>query len=200
MLERSLRLALRNYVTLFLFAAAATVTIHLVYLFLFRDVAGVTELHDAIEAFPPRRQVRGVGRSDLTAWRVGAVVVLALEIALVPLLAKGASRVLEQDEGGEMPTVMDALRATWRGGYPWFPSLRNAGPLFVTACLAIVIWFLVRTTGGLFVEPLGADVTWAALAVVEGAARAAGAPFVLVSVVLRKSRPKGPEGLTPTSY
>lgn len=200
MLERTLRLSLRNYVTLFLFVATFTVAIHLVYLYLFRDVVGVAELHDAIREFPPDRQVRGVGHRDLDAWRIGNAVVMVAEIALVPFLAKGAARVVEQDERGEVPTVRAALAATMKRGYRWFPSLREAGPLLVTAAVGLLTWWLVRRTGLLLVEPVGADGSWAPVALVEGAARAAGAPFVLVSVVLRKSAPKGDRGVPPSLY
>ncbi|HEV2757774.1 MAG TPA: hypothetical protein VG318_18595 [Actinomycetota bacterium] len=197
MLDRTLRLALRNYVTLFLFVACVTVTIHLVYLFFFRDVVGISELHEAIEEFPPQRQVRGVGHGDLDAWRVGNGVVTLIEIALIPFLAKGAARVVEQDEAGEVPTVGAALGATVKRGYKWFPSPREAGPLLVSSALGLAVWWLVRRTGLLLVEPVGADSRWAAVGGVEGAARAAAAPFVLVSVVLRKSRPKADQVFTP---
>lgn len=198
MLDRTLRLALRNYVTLFLFVATFAVAIHVVHLFLFRDVVGLAELHDAIRDFPPQRQVRGVGQRDLAAWRIGNVVVTLAEIALVPFLAKGAARVVEQDERGEVPTVGAALAATMKRGYRWFPSLAEAGPLLVTVAVALVTWWLVRRTGLLLVEPVGRDSAWAAVAVVEGTARAAAAPFVLVSVVLRKSAPKADRGVTPS--
>lgn len=200
MLERTLRLALRNYVTLFLFVACFTIAIHLVYLFLFRDVVGISELHAAIEEFPPQRQVRGVGHGDLDAWRIGNGVVTLIEIALVPFLAKGAARVVEQDENGEVPTVKAALAATMKRGYKWFPSLREAGPLLVSCAVGLAVWWLVHETASLLVESLDPDTRWAAVAVVEGSARAAAAPFVLVSVVLRKSRPKGEAGVTPTVY
>ncbi len=198
MLDRTLRLALRNYVTLFLFVATFAVAIHLVYFFLYRDVVGLAEIHDAIRDFPPQRQVRGVGHRDLDSWAIGNVVVTLVEIALVPFLAKGAARVIEQDERGEVPTVEAALAATMKPGYRWFPSLREAGPLLVTVAVGLVTWWLVRRTGLLLVEPVGPDSTWAPAALVEGAARAAGAPFVLVSVVLRKSSAKAPEVFTPT--
>ena len=200
MLERTLRLALRNYVTLFLFVATFAVAIHLAYLFLFRDVVAVAELHDAIREFPSKRQVRGVGHRELDAWRIGNAVVTLAEIALVPFLAKGAARVVEQDERGDVPTVRAALAATMKRGYRWFPSLREAGPLLVTVAVALTTWWLVRRTGLLLVEPVGPDGSWAAFALVEGVARAAGAPFVLVSVVLRKSAPKADQGVTPNLY
>ena len=196
-LDRTLRLALRNYVTLFLFVACFTLTIHLVYLFLFRDVVGVAELHDAIREFPPKRQLRGVGHRELDAWQVGNAVVTLIEIALIPFLAKGAARVVEQDENGEVPTVKAALAATAKRGYRWFPSPREAGPLLVSIAIALATWWFVRATGILLIDPVGADSAWAANALVEGAARAAAAPFVLVSVVLRKSRPKGDQVFTP---
>lgn len=200
MLERTLRLALRNYVTLFLFVACVAVTIHLIYLFLFRDVVAISELHAAIDKFPPQRQVRGVGHRDLDAWRVGNGVVTLIEVALVPFLAKGAARVVEQDEAGDVPTVKAALAATAKRGYKWFPSPREAGPLLVSVALGLVVWWLVHETGLLLVEPLAPDARWAAVALVEGAARAAAAPFILVSVVLRKSRPKGDQVFTPNPY
>ncbi len=200
MLERTLRLALRNYVTLFLFVSCFALTIHLVYLFLFRDVVGVSELHDAIDAFPPSRQVRGVGHRELDAWRAGGAVVTVVEIALVPFLARGAARVIEDDERGEVPTVTAALAATMKRGYRWFPSLREAGPLLVSSTIALLTWWFVRETGLLLVEPLGPGRAWAAVALVEGAARAAAAPLVLVSVVLRKSRPKAEKVFTPNLY
>jgi hypothetical protein len=199
-LDRTLRLALRNYVTLFLFVATFAVAIHAVYLFSFRDVVALVELHDAIREFPPQRQVRGVGHGDLDAWAVGNVIVTLVEIALIPFLAKGAARVIEQDEAGEVPTVEAALAATMKRGYRWFPSPKEAGPLLVAAGIALVTWWFVRRTGLLVVEPVGPDARWAAVAVVEGAARAAGAPFVLVSVVLRKSAPKGEKVFTPNLY
>jgi predicted secreted protein len=182
---------------LFLFVTSFTLAIHVVYSFLFRDVIGLAELHDAIREFPPSRQVRGVGHGDLDAWRIGNGVVTLIEIALVPFLAKGAARVVEQDERGEVPTVGAALTATMKRGYRWFPSPREAGPLLVTIAVALVTWWLVRRTGLLLVEPVGRDSAWAANALVEGVARGAAAPFVLVSVVLRKSAPKEEKVFTP---
>jgi hypothetical protein len=199
-LERTLRLTLRNYVTLFLFVACFTVAIHLLYLFLFRDVVGVSELHAAIDEFPPDRQVRGVGHRELDAWRVGGFIVTLVEVALIPFLARGAGRVVEQDEAGEVPTVTAALASTMQRGSRWFPSVREAGPLLVCAAVALAVWWLVRSTGLLLAEPVGPDSAWAVEALVEGAARAAGAPFVLVSAVLRKSRPKAAKVFTPNPY
>jgi hypothetical protein len=178
-LDRALRATVRNFSTLFLLAAIFTVPLHVGHAYAFRRVIAVSDLHPAIERFPKARQVRGVGPGAVARARMGYLVLNLLEVALLPLLARPAARIMAADRRREVPTVIGALAAgkrsndaiSWRG--------LAMGPLVVALLLAAVIAWLARTVGLVLVEPLPSASAFAGVGLVEGLSRALGAPFVL---------------------
>src|SRR5687767_1406913 len=111
MVDRAFRAALRNYSTLFLLVAVVTVPLHLLYSIVFQNVIETRELHAVIETFPDARQVRSVGRSQLTQARFGLALVTLIELAVLPFLARAGRRVLQMEEAGRVPSVGEALRS-----------------------------------------------------------------------------------------
>lgn len=185
LLDRALRATFRNFWTLFLLVAAVTVTAHLVYGFVYRDVLELRELHLFIRFLSPSRQVRGVGAPDLEAAENAMWWVLAVELALLPVLVLAARRVLVQDESGSVPTVPDALRhLRERRGRLRLPTPGGVATLIAGAALAIAVWYLAQEIGLLVAEPLPDRLNFAAFGLVRGLALALGAPFFLVFSVL----------------
>ena len=185
-LDRALRATFRNFWTLFLLVSLLTVTAHLVYGFIYRDVLELRELHLYIRFLSPSRQVRGVGAPDVEAAEGAMWWVLAAELALLPILVLATRRVLAQDENGAVPTVPDAIvhlrdRRTPLGIRPTLGSL---AVLLGGAAVGLAVWYLAQQIGLLVAEPLPDRFNFAALALVHGISLALGAPFLLTSLVL----------------
>lgn len=200
-LDRSFRLTFRNFSTIFFIVAVVTVPLHLAYGYFSRDVVALSEIHDEIENLPQDQKVKGVGADDLERARAGGWAVAAVEVALLPFLAAAARRVVEADRKGEIPYVTTAWAAALRrplSGIRRLPST-SAAPLFAALGFALAVALLARAGGLLATEPVPNDLAWAGVGLVEGAARALGAGFFLVPLVLASS-PKGPQGETPTLY
>ena len=193
LLDRALRAAFRNFWTLFLLVAVVTVTVHLVYGFFYRDVLELRELHLYIRFLSPSRQVRGVGAPDLEAAESAMWWVVAVELALLPVLVLATRRVLVQDEDGAVPTVPDALRhlRDRRGPLGFRLDLERLGTLLIGAALGFGVWYLAQQIGLLVVEPLPDRLNFAALGLVRGCALALGAPFLLAALVLALLSPTG---------
>src|SRR5687768_15249003 len=102
MVDTAFRVTLRNFATLFLLVVTLTLPLHLVYSVVFKSVIETRELHGVIETFPESRQVRSVGRTQLTQARLALVAITLIEIAAVPFLARGTRRVLEREQAGEL--------------------------------------------------------------------------------------------------
>ena len=180
LVDRSLRATVRNFSTLFLLAATITLPLHVAHAYAFREVIEVAELHPAIEQFPARRKVRGVGLRQLAEARLSYLWLNVVELALLLVLVRPTARVLEVDRRHGVPTVWDAW--TGRGGSPGvFSALRgtSVGPLLAGVALALVVGWLARAVGLLVVEPLPDRLAFAGVGVVEGLWRALAAPFFL---------------------
>ena len=193
MLDRSFRLVFRNFSTLFLAVAVVTVSLHLVYSFIFKDVIALRELHPYIAELRPGRFVRKVGADELATARTAFVVMTILQIALlVPLMAV-VSRILQVDAEGGIPSVVDGYRRLGEGRRRLSArALRAHVPSLMGAlAVAIVTGVLVERAGLLLTEPIGATFAWAAVGVVQGAARAVAAPLLLVPLVEAAARPEG---------
>src|SRR3712207_4907980 len=100
MLDRMLRATFRNYSTLFLMCAALSVPVAVIYCFIFRSSIAVHELHDTILSFPGKRQIAGVGRQTLLTSRYVGWGLVLLGVLVLPLLARGARRIIERDADG----------------------------------------------------------------------------------------------------
>jgi hypothetical protein len=191
MLDQSFRLVFRNFSTLFLAVAVVTISLHLLYSFIFKDVIALRELHPYIAELRPGRFVREVGAKDLATARTAFVLMTVLQIALVLPLMAVMSRILQVDAEGGIPSVVDGylrLNQGWRGLR--VRALRTQLPSLMGAlAVALVVGILVERTGLLLTEPIGATFAWAAVGVAQGAARAVAAPFLLVPLV-EAARPK----------
>ncbi|HEX2239999.1 MAG TPA: hypothetical protein VHJ82_02475 [Actinomycetota bacterium] len=189
MLERAWSFALRNLATLFLTYALVATPIQVVYSYAFKDVLAVREIHSEIETFPQFREVRGVGRADLTRARLGLVVVTILELLLVPLAYGATRRIREVEERGDPPEVLDAWRhaRTLLGDFT--SRLRVApGPLLLAAGVGTLIGWLTWRVGQIVIDPLGPDQTFAGYALVASTARSLGVAFWLSAVAFAGSR------------
>jgi hypothetical protein len=183
-LDRSLRTTLENYATLFLFVACVTVPVQVGYMFVFRDVVAVREIHEGIEELRGEPRVRDVGRSEIESYRTAGLWTGLATVALLPLLAGGTRCVVTASRRGELPLVRRAWAgclAGWRA-----PAGQGARPrdLAVGLAVGIAVAWLVGSAGTLLVEPVPRGVAFGPLGLVRGAALAAGAPFLLVPLAL----------------
>jgi hypothetical protein len=177
LLDAALRATVRNFSTLFLLVAVVTVPLHVGHAYAFRNVIATSELHPAIERWPPQRRVRGVGSGDLRTARVASTIITLLEIALLPLFARAAARVMAVDRRHGVPTVVGA----WGGGPIPLRELRppTVGPVVVAAALALTVGWLARAIGLIVVESLPDGVAFAGRGLNESLARAGGAAFLI---------------------
>jgi hypothetical protein len=189
MVDRAFRLLVRNYWSIFFVVAAVTVPLQIAYATIWHDVIAVSDLHADIEEFPPLRQVQGVGRTQLDQARLAYWVLWAVEIALIPLFLRATRRVLETDARGGVASALDGWRAalTRRAG----GGLRLGRPAAVVAgaAAATLVFVLLGGIGSLVVEPLADGYAFAGVGLAEGVARAAAAPFLLVTAL--RSEPAG---------
>src|SRR5918992_399319 len=178
-LDRALRATVRNFSTLFLLVAIFTVPLQMGHAYTWRRVIAVSELHPAIERFPKTRKVRRVGPRALGRARTTYLVLNLLEVALVPLLAGAAARIMVADRRREVPTLMGAWMPgrTSDGSISW--RRLSVGSLVVALALAVVVAWLARAIGLLLVEPLPSSSAFVGVGLVEGLCRALGAPFLL---------------------
>lgn len=174
-LDDSLRATFRNYSTFFLAVFVILMPLHLVYGWVFQDVFSVRELHGAIAEFPPARQVRSVGQSDIERARLWFWILVALEVALLPLFATASREVLDQEERGEVTSASGAWRAL-RGGSLGMPRPRVA-PLLGAAALALVVAALAETALRSVAGFVPDDLAFLALAFASAAGRSCGIPF-----------------------
>jgi hypothetical protein len=201
MLDRAWRVLFRNFSTLFLVVGVITIPFHLAHAFAWRDVIAVAELHSDIEELPANLKVRGVGADDVDRAHIAYWVVTALEIALLPVLLGATRRVIEVDDDGGVPGVIDAYRhAGPRRSAGLRPPPGSTAILVVAAVVGVAVGWLARTAGLLVVEPLGDAAAWVGFGLVEGGSRALGAVFFLVVVIDLARRAKGGQGNTPTLY
>ncbi|MDQ3662336.1 MAG: hypothetical protein M3454_15030 [Actinomycetota bacterium] len=181
--DRALRAAFTNFSTLFLLAATIALPLHLTHGYLFSEVYEIRDLHPVLEEFPKGRRIKGVTPRRLQRSRNVATVVLVAELALLPLLAGAALRVVRTQQEGDVPT---ALRS-WRGirEIPRLLAARSKpGVVVVGAAAAVTVGWLARTTGLILAEPVPDSWAWLAISSVEGLALAMAAPFLLASIAL----------------
>jgi len=196
-LDSTLRFVFRNFATLFLLVALFAVPLHVGRAFAYRRVVAMWELHPAIAELPPDQLVRGIGAADLQSARSALLAVIAIELALIPLLAGAARRIAQRDSGGRLPTVADSLShslGAWRHPAP------NCTPGILTAgiALAFAVGMLVHRTGSLLAEPVPDVVAFVPIGLAEGLAAAVAAPFFLVPLALLPRSAKGKDLTSPT--
>ena len=180
-LDRTLSTTFREFSTLFLVVFVVILPLHLVYGWLFQDVLAVRELHPAIADFPTSRQVRGVGQADVTNARVWFWIVIALEIALLPLIVKVCRSVLDQARRGEVTSVRTALAAI-RQRRDVAVSRPDPGTWLPALVIALLIAAVAEVTLRNIADFVPDDVAFVALALATAAARSCGIPFLAVAL------------------
>jgi hypothetical protein len=186
--DAALRATFRNFSTLFLLVATATVPLHLAHSFVFRDVIAVSELHRDIDVFPERRQVRGVDRAALDNARLALLGLTLIEIAAIPLFVRAARAVVTGDE--DVPTVIGAWRSTLgRRAASKSPATIAPG-IVVCVVFALSVTVLARLVGAVLVEPLPDAQSFVGVGLVDACARALGGAFLSGTVAHLTAAPK----------
>lgn len=183
--DRAMRLTVRNFSTIFLVLFVILMPLHLLYAFAFHDVLAVRELHPAIAEFPANRQVKGVGQSDIARARLWFWVLAAVELALLPLFARAVRRVLVLDQQGLVPDAVSAWRSrnepgVVRGAASTAKVRTATAAVAVGIAVGILVWLSLVRLADLFPPSAAAFVLGAS----DAAARATGAAFALVGLVL----------------
>ena len=183
LLDDVLRSVFRNFFTVLFFVAVLTVPLHLGYSIVFRQAIETREIHDEIETFPEERQVRGVGRSELSAYRAVGWFLVLVELAAIPLLARGTRRIVEKEGVGEVATVRDALEhlrmpadtRRWReGGVKTFS---------LVVLIGLVTGFFLDRTGLLLLEFVADDRTFPFFGLVRAISHATTLTFLLIALI-----------------
>jgi hypothetical protein len=188
LVDRALRTTLRNFSTFWLIAAAITIPLNVAWGFLYQDVIATREIHADIETLPPGDAVGGVDGRAIDRAERSQLIVLAIELALIPLLVRATRRAIERDASGHVPTALGAWRGVTRGSVrgsrPW--RLAVALPM---AGFALIVWALTALIGGLLAAPVGGSMAWLVVGLTRGAALAVALPFLLVGVVEARRQP-----------
>lgn len=180
-LDRVLNATFRNYSTLFLVVFALLFPLHLVYGWVFQDVLAVRELHPAISQFPPARQVRGVGQTQVEQARLWFWILIVLEIALLPLIVKACRSVLEQERKGEVTNAIAALSSIRSKG-PHGTARPSSGAVVAALAIAIAVAALAEITFGMAADFLPDTLAFATLALASAVGRACGIPIAAVAL------------------
>lgn len=192
MVERSFATAGKHYVTLFLLVATLTVPLHLLYSIVFKNVIETRELHPVIETFPEARQVRGVGRPQLWQARIGLGLVILIELAAIPMLARAGGRAIELQEEDEEVPLFGTLREagpTPRLDGRWKPGGMRAAA--IAALFSLVVVILVERIGLLALEFVSDARTFPFFGLMQGISRAAAGPFLLAALVHTRTKEQG---------
>lgn len=191
-LDRALRVALRNFSTFFLIVALVTVPLNVAWGLMFRDVVALQEIHDDIRALPDRQNVRGVGPRKLDRARYAQFIVLALEVALIPLMLRATRRAIEMDESGHLPSALGAWRGiTRRPTRPKGGGL-NLGVVAATLLFAAAVWLLAFLIVAFVATPVPGSVAGPVLGLGRGLALALALPFFLVGLLEGDPKPDRP--------
>jgi hypothetical protein len=188
MLERVLSTTFKNLSTLFLVAFVVLLPLHLAHSFVFRNVIEVRELHDEIEKFPPLRQVRGVGTQQLDRARISFWILSLLEVAALPLGARAARTVIDDNRRSGVATVPSALAGIGSRieGTGWGHGA--AGAVIGAIVIGGASGWMLESAGSTLVQMLPDRAEFAWLALVQASARALGAAFVMTALAIARSR------------
>lgn len=183
LVERALRTTLRNFSTFWLIVAAVAIPLNLVWAAFNQDVIATREIHADIEGLPSGDPVRGVDGEAIDRARLTQWIVLALELALIPLLTRATRRAIERDASGHVPTALGAWRGVGRSSGVRTPGPWRLSVVLAMAAFTVVVGFLVALIGGLLAAPVGDSLAWLAVGLTRGAALALALPFLLVGLV-----------------
>lgn len=185
--DRFLRKTFRNFSTLWLVVASVTVPLNLALAYLFRDVLAVAELHSQIAELPDRFQVKNVSARDLQAhewWWWG---LLAVQLLLVPLLARASGAVVDADASGRVTGGAAAWRRAVATSGGSARAAHNLPTVALGALTAALLILAARSIGLLALAPLPDEINWLGAGLVEGASWATGLPFLLIALNLGRA-------------
>ena len=183
LVDRALRTTLRNFSTFWLIAAAVTIPLNIAWASMYQDVIATREIHSDIEALPPGDEVRGVDGGAIERAERAQLIVLALELALIPILMRATRRAIERDASGHVPTALAAWRGVARASGPRASGPWRLSVVLPMAGLALVVWGLATLIGWLIAAPVPDSLAWLAVALTRGGALALALPFLLVGLV-----------------
>ena len=183
LVDRALRTTLRNFSTFWLIAAAVTIPLSLAWASMYQDVIATREIHSDIEALPPGGEVRGVDGEAIARAERAQLIVLALELALIPILMRVTRRAIERDASGHTPTALGAWRGIVRASGPRVSGPWRLSVVLPMAGFALVVWGLGTLIGWLLAAPVADSLAWMAVALTRGGALALALPFLLVGLV-----------------
>jgi hypothetical protein len=171
MLDTALGKAFTHLATLILVALVFALPVHVVQAYLSREVYAVQEIGPEIRAFPEGRQVRGVAASDFDRERNWLLFCFGIDLLFAPLAYRAARRVIEIDDRGGVPGVVDAWTHVRSVGSP-----RPApGPVLVALSIGLLSSWFVWKIGGVLGDMASADSAW----VVVGLTRALAVSLVV---------------------
>lgn len=201
LLEDALRSTLRNFSTLFLVIFAVLGPLHFLYAFVFHDVLALRELHAAISDFPASRQVRGVGRADLSRAQIWFWVLAVIELSLLPLFTRVAAHVLAMDERGEVPTAIQAWRRiAARAVPPARPAGSVAGVVVAALLLGAAVAFFVERTLMVIADLAPDGAAFAVIALARPVGHSAGGVFLVVALVYTLAHNEASPDKVPELY
>jgi hypothetical protein len=181
--DRALRTTLRNFSTFWLIVAAVTIPLNLAWALLYDDVIATQELHADIEALPPGDEVRGVDGEAIDRADRARLLVLALELALIPILVRATRRAIEREASGRVPTALAAWRSVARASGPQAAGPWRLSVVLSMAAFALVLWGLGTLIGWLLAALVPDSIAWLAVGLTRGGALALALPFLLVGLV-----------------
>ncbi len=190
MIERAFARTLRNYSTIFFVVAIVSFPVHTLYSFAFRDVIATRDHQEVIESGDGRR-VGSVGSQDLDNARIAYWIIIAVELALVPLAIRATRRVFVAEEEGSVPTATDAWSAALS---PGSNPPRDRAPLAaagvgvaVTVGIGILVHLIAASATGF----LSDGARWVGVGLGQGLVRAAAVPLALGSFALFRAKDRG---------
>ena len=195
LVDRALKTTLRNFSTLWLIVAAVTIPLNVAWAVVFQDVVATRGIHTHIESLPTGDRVRGVDAEAIDRARYAELIVLALEIALIPLLVRATRRAIERDAAGHVPTALGAFSGALRPSRARGPTRYRGSVALAMAALALVVGVLGALIGNLLVELAGGSVAWLVVGLTRGAALALALPFLLVGLVEARESAESPHSL-----
>ena len=183
LVDRALKTALRNFSTFWLIVAAVSIPLNLAWAVGFQDVVATRAIHADIESLPTGDTVRGVDEEAIDRARYGELIVLALQIAIIPVLLRATRRAIERDAEGHVPTALGAFGGVFRSSRARRPTRFSASVALAMAAFALIVGIFATLIGDLLVEAAGGSVAWLVLALSRGTVLALALPFLLVGWV-----------------
>ena len=191
MLDRALAKVFAELATLLLIACVFTGPLFIGHAIFFRGPLALRELAPEIEKLPEGRQVRGVSSGDIEAERRWLLVIFGVALLSIPFVHRGAGRVFQVHEVGDVPTVPDALAHLSSKHRPRLDIRVLASATVLAALSGWLVWQLTHLLAGFGPE----RVTWLVIGV--GRAVAVGLFVALLSGTVAACSPSAAKAPPP---